>query len=165
MHTAKAQLQPSKGNLSEMPQQSGGRKAKLSISGDSSVGCQPVQAAVDSRVVLEQMSALVPTTPCEEGLTCRSPGMGMSVPEPTARDQCQAFHRSTRILACPALTKKNCYSSTLHRTGTALVVSAEARKPKKKFLRVLKGWGNFSLIQLEFSKFHRPPASVSGEDE
>lgn len=43
--------------------------------------------------------------------------------------------------------------------------SAEARKPKNKVLRVLKGWGSFSLIQLEFSNFYRPSASVSCGDE
>uniref|UniRef100_A0A8D2NXY0 Uncharacterized protein n=1 Tax=Zosterops lateralis melanops TaxID=1220523 RepID=A0A8D2NXY0_ZOSLA len=58
-----------------------------------------------------------------------------------------------------------CCSSALHGTGTALVESAEARKPKKKFWTLLKDWGNFSLIQLEFSNFHRPPASISGGDE
>uniref|UniRef100_A0A8C3QTB0 Uncharacterized protein n=1 Tax=Cyanoderma ruficeps TaxID=181631 RepID=A0A8C3QTB0_9PASS len=55
--------------------------------------------------------------------------------------------------------------SPLQRTGTVLVVSAEAKKPKKKFLRLLTDWGNFSLVQLEFSNFDRPPASVSGGDE
>lgn len=96
--------------------------------------------------------ALVLATPCGEGLTCSPPGMGMSLAKPASWDLSQE-HKDPYV---PSTFKEGlCCSSAPHRTETGLVVSAEARKPKKKFLRVMKGWGSFYLVQLESSNFHR----------
>lgn len=90
-----------------------------------------------------QTAALVPTTPFWEDLTCSPSGRGMGFLECTSSDlvPAQALHRGSRLPVSPALSRKEkpCCSLALHRAGKALVKSAEARKPEKEFLRVLKG--------------------------
>uniref|UniRef100_A0A8B9Z411 Uncharacterized protein n=1 Tax=Buteo japonicus TaxID=224669 RepID=A0A8B9Z411_9AVES len=90
-------------------------------------------------VVQGQTAALVPSTPFWEDLTCSLSGRGMGFLECTSSDlvPAQALHRGTRLPVRPALSRneKSCCSLAQRRARKALVKSAEARKPKKEFLR------------------------------